>query len=199
MSWGNRTPGLAQNGSAGAVPGCLSWCVKRASRLRAIPRHVSTGLRHNCQQARPTSVCRSVSNPCQGTKKHALTRANSGGGGSRTRLPRFASSLLRGCLTWSGCVSTRSHRCLSGPLKAGELRQTRVTVSKPCQVRAHSKTRSGGPRLPPSHRASGPVFVGWLARRSTTRHASVEGLERDGDWFVLCIRSRATALSLAVA
>ena len=31
------------------------------------------------------SSLRAVSNPCQGTKKHALTRANGGGGGSRTR------------------------------------------------------------------------------------------------------------------
>jgi hypothetical protein len=36
-----------------------------------------------------------VSNPCQGTKKHALTRANSGGGGNRTRMRRFPFWLVR--------------------------------------------------------------------------------------------------------
>ena len=88
------------------------------------------------------SPLRAVSNPCQGTKKHTLTRANGGGGGNRTRMPGWALVLVGWCLGWSGHVSSRSRRCLSSPLEAGELRQTRVTVSKLCQVRARSKSVS---------------------------------------------------------
>ena len=51
-------------------------------------------------------------------------------------MPRFASLLVRGYLGWSDHVSGRSRRYLSSPLKAGELRQTRVTVSRLCQVSA---------------------------------------------------------------
>ena len=57
-----------------------------------------------------------------------------GGGGSRTRLPGFASVLVSECFPWSGDVSGCSRGCLSSPVKAGELRQTRVSVSRPCQV-----------------------------------------------------------------
>ena len=38
-----------------------------------------------------------------------------GGGGSRTRMPRFALLLVRWCLGWSEPVSGRSRRCLSSP------------------------------------------------------------------------------------
>ena len=55
------------------------------------------------------------------------------GGGSQTRMGAFVSPLVRACSTWSGYLFGDSRPCRSNPPEAGELRQTRVTVSKMCQ------------------------------------------------------------------
>ncbi len=86
--------------------------------------------------------------------------------------------LLKACFACSEHISRCSRRCLSSPLKAGELCQTGVTVSKLYQVSARSKTCSGPLSPPPGHPAVGLDFGGWLARRSTIRHASILGFFR---------------------
>ena len=62
-----------------------------------------------------------VSNPCQSTKIHALTRENSGGGGNRTRHKHFSFLLVRWCLPSSAHLFHRSPPCRSLPQMSGIL------------------------------------------------------------------------------
>ncbi len=106
----NRTPGLAQRRTATAPGGagpfvvvcqaCVTLGGHSGARFRRSPAHLSA--------RRPVPVFRSVSKLCQGTKKPALTRANRGGGGSRTPvlLPLDGSSPSAAGVKISGPPST---------------------------------------------------------------------------------------------
>ena len=143
---GPRPRPIGAGHAGSAFVGAMPRCVKRVSRARSMTVGVSAGHSGFRFTAASALLRRRVSNRCQGRVKYVLTRANSGGGGSRTRLLRFLLRLVRRHLCWSEHISP-GQRCFS-------------------TCRSRPFTAPGG-RKPAPSRPFRALFAGcWATRRT---------------------------------